>query len=91
MNFFALRTFLPKPSFDWSKVVRTPSFLSEELIELWDDCMSFPNLLVRLKRHKTCTVHFRDENWTPQIWKLEDNLSEKKKTIDSAEPVSIAN
>jgi len=32
------------------------SFLSDELFELWDDCMSFPNLLVKVKRHKSLTI-----------------------------------
>lgn len=50
--------------------------LSEELFELWDDCMSFPNLLVRLKRHKSCRLQFLDENWQPQEWHLEGALSE---------------
>src|SRR3979411_382379 len=27
--------------------------MSEDLFELWDDCMSFPNLLVKLKRHRS--------------------------------------
>lgn len=60
------------------KVLINPeiTFLSEELIELWDDCMSFPNLLVRLKRHKSCSVTFLDENWERQTWHLKDNLSE---------------
>lgn len=49
---------------------------SEEMIELWDDCMSFPNLLVRLKRHRFCKMRFRDENWEEQIWNLKDDLSE---------------
>lgn len=49
---------------------------SDEMFELWDDCMSFPNLLVRLKRHKRVTVHYRDENWNEQVWKMEDSLSE---------------
>jgi len=60
------------------KVLINPeiTFLSEALIELWDDCMSFPNLLVRLKRHKSCSVTFLDENWNKQTWHLEDDLSE---------------
>ena len=60
------------------KVIINPeiTFLSEELMELWDDCMSFPNLLVRLKRHKSCSLTFLDENWTKQTWHLEDDLSE---------------
>lgn len=49
---------------------------SEEMIELWDDCMSFPNLLVRLKRHKYCKMKFRDLQWQEQVWDLADDLSE---------------
>jgi peptide deformylase len=49
---------------------------SEEMMELWDDCMSFPNLLVRLKRHRFCKMRFRDENWEEQVWDLKDDLSE---------------
>jgi len=50
--------------------------LSEEMIELWDDCMCFPNLLVRLKRHRHLTLTFRDQNWEEQRWNLSDDLSE---------------
>jgi peptide deformylase len=49
---------------------------SEEMIELWDDCMSFPDLLVRVRRHKRCTIEYRDNNWTKQSRDLEDDLSE---------------
>ncbi|MFW9810705.1 MAG: peptide deformylase [Candidatus Thorarchaeota archaeon] len=49
---------------------------SKELIELWDDCMCFPDLLVRVRRHKRCTVEYRDLNWEPQTLDLEDDLSE---------------
>lgn len=60
------------------KVLINPeiTLLSEELMELWDDCMSFPNLLVRLKRHKSCSLTFLDENWQKQTWHLKDGLSE---------------
>ena len=60
------------------KVLINPelSDLSDEMIELWDDCMSFPNLLVKLRRHKSCTVCFLNENWQIQEWKLRDDLSE---------------
>ena len=50
--------------------------LSEEMMELWDDCMSFPNLLVRLRRHRRCKMRFMDVDWQPQVWSLEDGLSE---------------
>lgn len=49
---------------------------SEEMIELWDDCMSFPNLHVRLKRHRFCTMTFLDENWETHTWQLKDDMSE---------------
>lgn len=49
---------------------------SDELFELWDDCMSFPNLLVKVKRHKTVTVNYLDENWQQQQWIMTDALSE---------------
>src|SRR5471030_1293726 len=52
------------------------SGLSDEKFELWDDCMSFPNLLVKVMRHKQITVNYLDENWQPQQWHMSDNLSE---------------
>jgi len=52
------------------------SDLSEELFELWDDCMSFPNLLVKVKRHKSLTLTFYDLNWEKQVWHLQDDLAE---------------
>jgi len=50
--------------------------LSEELFELWDDCMSFPNLLVKVKRHHSLNIKYLDENWQPRVWKMEGALSE---------------
>ena len=50
--------------------------LSPETFELWDDCMSFPNLLVRVRRHRSLRIDFRDENWEPHSWPLADDLSE---------------
>jgi len=52
------------------------SDLSEEKFELWDDCMCFPDLLVKVRRHKSCTLQFVDENWEPHTWHLKDELSE---------------
>jgi peptide deformylase len=50
--------------------------LSADLFELWDDCMSFPNLLVKVKRHQSLTINYLDENWEPHEWKMEGALSE---------------
>jgi peptide deformylase len=38
--------------------------------------MSFPNLLVKVKRHKQLTIKYLDENWQPQELNMTDNLSE---------------
>jgi len=50
--------------------------LSNEMFEVWDDCMSFPNLLVKVMRHKRLTLTFYDINWQKQIWHLEDDMAE---------------
>lgn len=54
----------------------TFTYLSNELFEVWDDCMSLPNLLVKVKRHKALTIEYLDENWKPQTWNMEGDLSE---------------
>ena len=50
--------------------------LSDEMIEVWDDCMSFPDLLVRVRRHKSCSIEYRNENWDLHTLELVDDLSE---------------
>ena len=52
------------------------TYMSNEKFELWDDCMSFPNLLVKVKRHKKVTIKYLDENWELQEWEMENDLSE---------------
>ena len=49
---------------------------SEEQIEIWDDCMSLPNLLVKVRRHRHIRVKYRDEDWQMQEWDMSDDLSE---------------
>ena len=41
---------------------------SEETFTLWDDCMCFPELLVRVRRHRSVSVSFRDEEGRPRLW-----------------------
>ena len=36
---------------------------SSEMTELWDDCMSFPDILVKVQRHLSCQVTYRDDSW----------------------------
>jgi peptide deformylase len=52
------------------------TFLSTETFDVWDDCMCFPNLLVKVKRHKELMIKFLDEHWQPQELKMKDDLSE---------------
>ena len=49
---------------------------SKEMIEVWDDCMCFPDLLVKVVRHKSCTIRFRDLSFKEHTMRLEDDLSE---------------
>jgi peptide deformylase len=60
------------------KIIINPELynLSEEQFELWDDCMCFPNLLVKVMRHKSLTMRYRDVNWVSQEWHAEDDASE---------------
>jgi peptide deformylase len=51
-------------------------YQSEELFEVWDDCMCFPNLLVKVRRHKTITIKYLNEYWQPQISNFEGDISE---------------
>ena len=64
---------------DHPQVIVNPELVtfSDETDELWDDCMSFPNLLVRVRRHRSLTMTFRDEYWQPHSWDVTDwGLSE---------------
>lgn len=49
---------------------------SPEMIQLWDDCMSFPDLLVKVQRHKACRIQYKDMEWKEQTRMLEGDLSE---------------
>jgi peptide deformylase len=41
---------------------------SEETFTLWDDCMSFPDLLVRVRRNASLSLSFTDEHFRPHEW-----------------------
>ena len=43
---------------------------------VWDDCMSFPDLLVKVERHYSFTIRYRDQNWIEQQLNLHGDLSE---------------
>jgi peptide deformylase len=50
--------------------------MSHETFELWDDCMSFPDLYVKVARHKSCIIEYRDLAWKLHEEFLVDDLSE---------------
>ncbi|MDP6356270.1 MAG: peptide deformylase, partial [Planctomycetota bacterium] len=47
-----------------------------EKMDVWDDCMCFPDLLVKVERHSTCTLKFRDLDWSERQMELAGDLSE---------------
>jgi peptide deformylase len=49
---------------------------SSDTIELWDDCFSFPDLMVRVARAAQIRVEYADERGANQIIEAEGDLSE---------------
>ena len=49
---------------------------SDDRIELWDDCFSFPDLMVRVSRSAHVRVRYLDERGSLQTVEAEDDLSE---------------
>ncbi|PRP84276.1 N-formylmethionyl-tRNA deformylase [Planoprotostelium fungivorum] len=43
--------FVINPTFTWR---------SEEMFSMWDDCMSFPWLMVKLRRHRSTSISYTD-------------------------------
>lgn len=63
LNLNGSQTTMVNPEIIWS---------SPEEITLWDDCMCFPDLLVRLRRKASISVKFQDEFGHDCNW---DNLA----------------
>ena len=51
-------------------------YKSDKRIILWDDCMSFPKLLVQLKRHESIKINYRDHQWKLKRLTAKGTLSE---------------
>jgi peptide deformylase len=49
---------------------------STAMIEVWDDCMSFPELLVKVRRHKQVSVAYQDQEAGARRWRLQGDLAE---------------
>ena len=63
---------------DGSEIFINPvlSDFSDETFEVWDDCLSFPDLLVKVRRHQSCRITYRDEKWNPITRIIKDSESE---------------
>ncbi len=51
-------------------------FPDDEVYEVWDDCMSFPGMYVRLLRHRRVNVSYLDERWEKRTLALEGDMAE---------------
>lgn len=51
-------------------------FPDEETYELLDDCMSFPGLMVKVRRHKRAVIRYTDMEGQPCEMHLEGDLAE---------------
>lgn len=52
------------------------TFPDEETMLVWDDCMSFPGLLVQVKRFVRCRLDYIDRDLNPKTLYFEGDLSE---------------
>ena len=53
-----------------SQIIVNPEITweSSDRITMWDDCMSFPSLLVRLERARSISIHFQNEAGEHRDW-----------------------
>ncbi len=55
-----------------------PAFerLSDEKFRVWDNCFSFPGLMVLVERSRSVTLHYADENGQARLLEAEGALAE---------------
>jgi len=51
-------------------------FPDDEMYELLDDCMSFPGLIVKVRRYRRAVIRYLDMDFQPQVMELEGDVSE---------------
>lgn len=50
---------------------------SDETFEVWDDCLSVPDIIVRVRRHRSISLEYLDEQARPRVWeRLPEEMSE---------------
>ncbi len=53
------------------------TWCSEAMIDVWDDCLSVPDCVVRVRRHSSISLRYLDEAGRERVWeKLPEDLSE---------------
>jgi peptide deformylase len=65
--------FIDQPSVYINPVL---SDFDKRMLTLWDNCLSFPFLSVKVKRHKSCRITYRDLKWQEKTAELKGDLSE---------------
>ena len=48
------------------------TWYSDQTFTLWDDCMSFPDLLVKVRRHESIGLRYTDEDGKEKTWDIVD-------------------
>ena len=48
---------------------------SNEIVEVWDDCMSFPDLFVKVRRHNKIKIDFKDMDWKDNTLEFSGDLA----------------
>lgn len=51
-------------------------FFDDEKFEMWDDCMSYPGLEVKLNRYRKCRIYYKDLDWKDCVVEFEGDLAE---------------
>ncbi|HEV8714634.1 MAG TPA: peptide deformylase, partial [Candidatus Binatia bacterium] len=51
------------------------TWTSSETFSMWDDCMSFPSLLVRVRRYQSISVRYLDEQGNRHEWSRLDQAT----------------
>ena len=50
--------------------------MSGAMIDVWDDCLSFPDLFVKVRRHKSCRIRYYHTDFAEKEMWLEDDMAE---------------
>lgn len=64
MSFVAMNLGQPETMFNPEIIHR-----SNDMFTMWDDCLSFPDLVVRVQRHESISVRFVNSKGETEVWK----------------------